>query len=67
MVGDVDHNEEDVEAPNISHSEGKQALEKALAYVEQQADETPSNVLLLRRWRDCAARHRSLSLRLIRF
>jgi hypothetical protein len=41
-----------------SHSEGLNSIETALAYVEQQREETATDVLLFRRWRDLAAKKR---------
>jgi hypothetical protein len=41
-----------------SHSEGLNSIETALAYVEQQREATATDVLLLRRWRDLAAKKR---------
>uniref|UniRef100_K7GGY3 HTH CENPB-type domain-containing protein n=1 Tax=Pelodiscus sinensis TaxID=13735 RepID=K7GGY3_PELSI len=55
---DEDTNDND-KTERISHSEGVKALEAALAYVEQQGEATASDVMLLRRWRDLAARKRN--------
>jgi hypothetical protein len=40
----------------MSHTEGLNAIEKALPYVEQQEDTTPDDLLLLRRLRNIAAK-----------
>lgn len=47
----------------MSHSEGLEALEKALTYVEQQENATAADVLLIKRWRDIAAKNRSSAKR----
>lgn len=52
-----DENETEA-VPLMTHTEGYTALEAAMRYVEQQPEATPTDVLLLRRWRDIAARKR---------
>ena len=49
----------DLEATNvmITHTEGAAALETALRYVEQQNDATAADILLIKRWRDNAAKN----------
>jgi hypothetical protein len=42
----------------MSHSEGLNTIEAALAYIEQQSEATATDVLLSRRWRDLAAKKR---------
>jgi hypothetical protein len=42
---------------------GMKALEKSLAYVEQQPNATVSDVLLIKMWRDIAARNRGNMLK----
>lgn len=51
------------EVPKISDTEGMKALEISLAYVEQQPNATASDVLLIKRWRDIAARNRGSMLK----
>lgn len=59
-----DHGESDAESElqkeeTINHSEGVKILEAALTYIEQQPEATATDVMLLRRWRDLAARKRA--------
>jgi hypothetical protein len=42
----------------ISHTEGLEALECALLYVEQHSKATPTDVIFTKRWRDIAASSR---------
>lgn len=42
----------------MSHSEAVQAIEALMDYVEQQDEAGPNDVMLLRRWRDIAAKKR---------
>jgi enterochelin esterase-like enzyme len=53
-----DDNEVPEKADRMSHSEGLNSIETALAYVEQQREATATDVLLFRRWRDLAAKKR---------
>jgi hypothetical protein len=59
--------EDDNEGPEkadqmkMSHSEGLNSIETALAYVEQQREVTATDVLLLRRWHDLAAKKRKVA------
>jgi hypothetical protein len=46
----------------ISHSEGLEALECALLYVEQHSKATPTDVIFMKRWRDIAASSRRSAL-----
>ncbi|XP_046666442.1 jerky protein homolog [Homalodisca vitripennis] len=46
----------------ISHSDGLKALEAALAYIEQQEESTPADVLHLQRWCNSAASKRQQKL-----
>jgi hypothetical protein len=44
----------------FSHTEGLEALERSLLYVEQHSKATPTDVMFMKRWRDIAASsHRS--------
>lgn len=47
----------------VTHTEGLAALETALLYVEQQPEATPSDTMLLRRWRDMTAKKRCTNLK----
>lgn len=63
MVSDTTAEESEEEVaqesePAMSHSDGYAALVSALRYVEQQPNATAADTLLLRRWRDIAARNR---------
>ena len=49
----------------ISHAAGKDALEIALRYVEQQPTSTPVDVLNLKKWRDYAADRRQSNICLL--
>jgi hypothetical protein len=42
----------------MSHSEGLNSVEAALAFVEQQREVTAIDILLFRCWRDLAAKKR---------
>jgi hypothetical protein len=46
----------------ISHTEGLEALERALLYVEQHSKATPTDEIFMKRWRDIAASSRCLTL-----
>jgi hypothetical protein len=46
----------------ISHTEGLEALERALLYVEQHSKATPADVIFMKRWRDIAASSRRSTL-----
>jgi hypothetical protein len=39
----------------ISHTEGLEALERALLYIEQHSKAMPTDVIFMKRWRDIAA------------
>jgi hypothetical protein len=56
--GQDDLNESDSDEATtevISHTEGLEALERALLYVEQHSKATPVDVIFMKRWRDIAA------------
>jgi hypothetical protein len=42
----------------ISHTEGLEALERTLLYVEQGSKATPTDAIFMKRWRDIAASSR---------
>jgi hypothetical protein len=46
----------------ISHTEGLEALEHALLYVEQHSKATPADVIFMKRWQDIAASSRRSTL-----
>jgi hypothetical protein len=46
----------------ISHTEGLEALERALLFVEQHIKTTPTDVIFMKRWRDIAASSRRSTL-----
>jgi hypothetical protein len=46
----------------ISHTEGLEALERALLYVEQHSKATTTDVISVKRWRDIAASSRRSTL-----
>lgn len=50
-------------SPKISHQDGYDAITKALDYVEQQTEATPTDVLFLQRWRSIAAKKRQNNLK----
>jgi hypothetical protein len=47
----------------MSHTEGLNAIETALRYVEQQEDTTPADLLLLRRLQNIAAKKRETAIK----
>lgn len=53
----------EVEVNKISHSEGCKAIEKAIEYFEQQSETTATDLLLLRRLRERAAKNRATSVK----
>jgi hypothetical protein len=46
----------------ISHTEGLEALERALLYVEQYSKAMHTDVIFMKRWRDIAASSRRSTL-----
>jgi hypothetical protein len=46
----------------ISHTEGLEALERALLYVEQHSKATPTDVIFMKRWWDIAVSSRRSTL-----
>jgi hypothetical protein len=62
--GQNDPNESDSDeatAEVISHTEGLEALERALLYVEQHSKATPTDVIFMKRWCDIAVSFRHFS------
>jgi hypothetical protein len=63
--GQDDSNESDSDEATtevISYTEGLEALERALLYVEQHSEATPTDVIFTKRWRDIAASSRRSTL-----
>jgi hypothetical protein len=63
--GQNDSNESDSDEATteaISHTEGLEALERALLYVQQHSKTTPTDVIFTKRWRDNAASSRRSTL-----
>jgi preprotein translocase subunit SecA len=46
----------------ILHTEGLEALERALLYIEQHSKATPTDVIFVKRWRDITASSRRSTL-----
>jgi hypothetical protein len=46
----------------ISYTEGLEALERVLLYVEQHSKAMPTDVIFMKRWRDIAASSRRSTL-----
>jgi hypothetical protein len=57
---DTENSDNDTEEAflTVTHSEGKEALEMALRYIEQQKESTPGDDVLIKKWRDYAASKR---------
>jgi hypothetical protein len=47
----------------MSHTEGLNAIETALRYVEQQEDTTPADLLLLRRLQNITSKKRGTAIK----
>jgi hypothetical protein len=60
VTNESDSDEATTEA--ISHTEGLEALERTLLYVEQHSKATPTDVIFMKRWRDIAASSSSSTL-----
>jgi hypothetical protein len=63
--GQDDSNESDSDEATtevISHTEGLEALERALLYVEQHSKASPTDVIFIKLWRDIAASFRRSTL-----
>ncbi|GBN41967.1 hypothetical protein AVEN_197761-1 [Araneus ventricosus] len=59
-INDADNEDQDFEdLRTISHTEGVQALTTALKYLEQRSYVTPTDLLLLKNWRDRATTDRN--------
>jgi hypothetical protein len=56
----VESDSDEATTEAISHTEGLEALERALLYVQQHSKATTTDVIFMKRWRDIAASsHRS--------
>jgi hypothetical protein len=63
--GQDDSNESDSNEATtevLSHTEGLEALERALLYVEQHSKATPTDAIFMKSWRDIAASYRRSTL-----
>jgi hypothetical protein len=63
--GQDDSNESDSDEATtevISHTEGLEALKRALLYAEQHSKATPTDFIFMKRWRDIAASSRRSTL-----
>jgi hypothetical protein len=58
---DTENSDSDTEEAflKVTHSEGKEVLEVALHYIEQQKQSTPGDVMFIKKWKDYAASKRS--------
>jgi hypothetical protein len=62
LVEMIESDSDEATTEVISHTEGLEALECALLYVEQHSKATPTDVILMKRWRDIAASSRRSTL-----
>lgn len=65
IVTNPQHTEEDEAdeiVQKISHSDGLKAIESTLAYIEQQEESSPHDLMFLQRWRTIAASKRGKKL-----
>jgi hypothetical protein len=63
--GQDDSNESDSDEATtevIPHTEGLEALERAVLYVDKHSKATPTDVIFMKRWRDSAASYRRSTL-----
>jgi hypothetical protein len=58
----IESDSDEATTEEISHTEGLEALERALLYVEQHSKATPTDVIFMKRWRDTAGFSRSSTL-----
>jgi hypothetical protein len=52
----IESDSEEATTEVISHTEGLEALESALLYVEQHNKATPTDVIFMKHWRDSSRR-----------
>jgi hypothetical protein len=62
LVEIIESDSDEATAGVISHTEGLEALERAVLYVKQQSKATPTDVIFMKRWRDIAASSRRSTL-----
>jgi hypothetical protein len=62
LVEIIESDSDEATAEVISHTEGLEALERALVYVEQHSEATLTDVIFMKRWRDIAASSRRSTL-----
>jgi hypothetical protein len=60
VTNEIDSDETETEV--ISHTEGLEALERALLYVEQHSKATPADVIFMKHWWDIVATSRRSAL-----
>jgi hypothetical protein len=58
----VTRDSDEATTKEISHTEGLEALERALLYAEQHSKATPTDVIFMKRWRDIEASSRRSTL-----
>jgi hypothetical protein len=58
LVEMIESGSDEATTEAISHTEGLEALERALFYVEQHSKATPTYVIFMKLWRDIAASSR---------
>jgi hypothetical protein len=55
LVEMIESDSDEATTEVISHTEGLEALERALMYVEQHSKTTPTDVIFMKHWWDIAA------------
>jgi hypothetical protein len=55
LVEMIESDSDEATTEVISHTEGLEALGRALLYVEQHSKATPTDMIFMKRWRDIAA------------
>jgi hypothetical protein len=58
----IESNSDEATTEAVSHTEGLEALERALLYVEQHSKVTSTDVIFMKCWRDIAASSRRSTL-----
>jgi hypothetical protein len=62
LVEMIESDSDDATTEVMSHTEGLEALERALLYVEQHSKATPTDAIFMKRWLDIAAYSRRSTL-----
>jgi hypothetical protein len=62
LVEMIESDSDEATTEVILHTEGLEALERALLYVEQHSKATHTDVIFMKRWRDIAASSRRSTL-----